>query len=66
MTIPPSWRDLPRWQAIVAQLVNPILQGYPFKLLDSDPADVTEGFSYYNSTTKKVRTFDGTMWHDHW
>lgn len=64
--IPPGWRDLTRWQAIVAQFVNPILQGYPYKMLETDPSDVDEGFTYFNTTTKKVRTFDGTAWRDHW
>lgn len=64
--IPPSWRNMADWQALVARFVNPLLQGYPFKSLDADPDDVKAGFTYFNTTTKKVRTFDGAAWRDHW
>jgi hypothetical protein len=64
--IPSSWRDLTRWQAIVAQFVNPILRGYPFKSLDTDPGNVEAGYTYFNTTSGKVRTWDGAAWNDHW
>lgn len=64
--IPSNWRDMGRWQALVAQFVNPLLQGYPFKSLDTDPSDVEPGFTYFNTTSAVVRTWDGTTWNNHW
>ena len=62
--IPPSLSSVPEWQRIVANAVNPMLQGYPFLNLDSDPGSVNAGFVYYNTTTNKLRCFDGTLWND--
>lgn len=64
--IPTAWASIPDWMRQVALKVNPLLQGYPFMQLDADPASPTEGFTYYNRTTHKVRTFDGTNWQNHW
>ncbi|WP_372732228.1 hypothetical protein [Novosphingobium sp.] len=30
------------------------------------PASPVEGETYYDSGTKKVRTWDGTAWQNHW
>jgi hypothetical protein len=27
---------------------------------------ITEGYTYYDKSLKKVRTWDGTSWKDHW
>lgn len=64
--IPASWASIQDWMRMVALQVNPVLQGYPYMQLEADPASPTEGFTYYNRTSHKVRTFDGTIWRDHW
>jgi hypothetical protein len=30
------------------------------------PSGVSEGYTYYDSSLKKVRTWDGTSWQNHW
>lgn len=66
MTVPSQWASLPDWMRIVAVKVNRLLQGYPYLQLDSDPASPTESFTYYNTTSHKVRTWDGSAWNNHW
>lgn len=53
------------WARRVRLILNPIAQGYPFQQLDADPAGVSAGFTYYNTATNKVRTWDGTIWNNH-
>lgn len=64
--IPSSWGSVPDWMRMVALKVNPMLQGYPFMQLDSDPASPTAGFTYFNTDTGKVRTWTGAAWADHY
>lgn len=68
MTVPAQWASLPDWQRMVAQDLNPITQGFPYLQLSSDPASPTAGFTYYNTTTGRVRTYDGVAaaWKDHY
>lgn len=47
---------------MVATALNPILQGRPFMELDADPAAPTRGFTYFNTSTGKVRLWDGSSW----
>lgn len=32
----------------------------------AEPVTPVEGMTYYDSTSNKVRTYDGTIWNDHW
>ena len=64
--IPASWSSVQDWMRMVALQVNPVLQGYPYMQLDAAPDSPTEGFTYYDRALKKVRTFDGTNWQNHW
>jgi hypothetical protein len=32
----------------------------------SEPASPTEGLTYYDGTTHKLRVYDGTQWQDAW
>ncbi len=50
------------WARRVVLALNPVTQGYPFPFLDADPADVSEGFAYFNTVSKTVRMFNGTIW----
>lgn len=50
------------WARRVRLTLNPIVQGYPFPFLDADPADVGEGFTYFNTVSKTTRQFNGTTW----
>jgi hypothetical protein len=64
--IPPYSPSLPDWQRQVALSVNPVLQGYPFPTLDTAPANVDAGYTYFDSVLLKVRTWDGSAWNNHW
>jgi len=64
--IPAIWKSVPDWMRMVATAVNPLLQGYPFMELESDPASPQRGFTYFNTTSNKVRTWDGSAWNNHW
>jgi len=64
--IPSFLSSLPDWMRIVSTQVNPVLQGYPFMSLETDPADPMPGFTYYNSVAGVVRTWDGSAWNDHY
>ena len=66
MSIPSQWGSIPDWMRIVARDLNPIVEGYPFMSLDSDPASPTAGFTYFNTGTGKVRTWTGSAWADHY
>lgn len=66
MTIPSYLASMPDWMRIVSAQVNPVLNGYPYIQLDADPAAPLPGFTYYNSTTGKVRTWDGSAWNNHY
>jgi hypothetical protein len=60
------------WPRRVATAINSLTnrfsrgRSFPFDDLDADPASPGEGQTYYNTTTHKVRTFDGTVWYDLW
>ena len=59
-----STRDWPRK---VAQAVNKLLRGSQgFERLSAAPAEPFEGQSYYDDTDHMARTWDGTIWRDHW
>lgn len=64
--IPAIWKSVPDWMRMVAVAVNPLLQGYPFMELEADPASPRRGFTYFNTTSGKVRTWNGSMWKDHY
>lgn len=64
--IPPSLGNIAEWQRLVALAVNPALQGYPFPELDTAPSDVRDGYTYFDSTLGKVRTWAGGVWNDHY
>lgn len=50
------------WARRVRLALNPIVQGYPLPFLDADPADVGEGYLYFNTVSKTVRFYNGTVW----
>lgn len=66
--IPSASASFPRFQQIVAREINPVLEGYPFIPLATDPASPRGGFTYYNTTTGKVRSYNGVTaaWADHY
>lgn len=53
---------LMEWARRVRISLNILTSGYPFMSLDADPASVAEGFAYYNTVSKTVRVFNGTIW----
>ena len=64
--IPSAWSSVKDWMRMVATAVNPLLQGYPFMELETDPPSPRRGFTYLNTTTGKVRTWDGLAWNNHY
>jgi len=63
--IPLSSKE-PDWAAKVAVALNMIQRGYPYLQLDAEPSDVREGFTFFDTTAHKVKTWDGTTWQAHW
>jgi hypothetical protein len=55
-----------RFGSAINHLLNRVAGGYPFPHLDADPSEVNAGYTYYNTTTNKVRTWDGSAWNNHW
>ena len=37
---------------------------HPFQSLAAAPVSPTEGQTYFDTVTKKARTYDGTIWND--
>lgn len=66
MSIPSFLASMPDWMRIVAAQVNPMLNGYPYIQLDSEPASPSAGFTYFDTGTGKVRTYDGSAWNNHY
>jgi hypothetical protein len=64
--IPSKWSSVPDWMRIVAQEVNSRISGYPFPSFASAPSNVNAGFTYYDTTLNKVRTWDGSTFQNHW
>lgn len=71
MTVPVDAKRLD-WPRLVANAINRIdalltrRGAYPFEPLATEPADPEEGRAYFDTTTKKLRVFDGTAWQDAW
>ena len=63
--IPSKWASIPDWMRIVAQEVNQRIGGYPFPSLDTAPTNVNPGYTYYDTTLNKVRTWDGAAFQNH-
>jgi hypothetical protein len=57
----------PQWVRAVALALNKIIGGYPYPFYEADPpiSGLKEGFTYWNTTTHKPRSFDGTVFVDH-
>lgn len=55
--------DGPEWRRRVALAVNTLLNGNKRATAPESPA---EGDSYYDTALHKQRTFDGSLWRDHW
>lgn len=64
LELPVDFIDIKDWVRKAADRVNPLIRGYPFPTLDSEPSDVLAGYTYFDDTLKKVRTYDGTIWQD--
>lgn len=58
------------WPRVVAGAVNALIRAFnagttTYKPMN-EPSDPAEGLTYMDSTTHKLRTYDGTAWQDHW
>lgn len=63
--LPPTAASVPEWIRNAANVLNPVANGYPFPRLDTAPANVEAGFTYYDTTLNKVRTWDGSTFQNH-
>lgn len=56
------------WPRKVANAINALLRrrSSPFDMFAAEPTDPTEGMTYYDTTTHKLRVYDGTIWQDGW
>lgn len=50
----------------VSVMSGAIENGLDFRQSEAAPSSATEGYSYYDTTIRKVRTWDGSDWKDHW
>jgi hypothetical protein len=64
--IPFAWSSVTDWMRIVAGEVNPRIGGYPFPEFATAPAGTERGFTYFDTTLSRVRTWDGSAWQNHW
>lgn len=76
MTPLPESANRPDWFRLASQRVNGLLnrvaglEAHTVTAItftpSAAPASPTEGMTYMDSTTHKLRTYDGTVWNDHW
>lgn len=65
-TIPETYLNKD-WPRKVAQAVNRLLRGpQGFERLNTAPTEPFEGQSYYDMVLHISRTWDGTVWQNHW
>lgn len=51
---------------MVAEVVNPRANGYPFPSLDTAPTGVNDGYTYFDTALGKVRTWAAGVWNNHY
>jgi hypothetical protein len=62
----PETNNRADWPRLVAHAVNRMTKGARgFERLDAAPLVPVAGRTYYDTTINKVRTFDGTVWQNH-
>lgn len=66
MPLPSPSYNQHEWNRLAKQLIDPRISGYPFPPFDTAPSGVNAGFTYFDTATTKVRTWDGSAWQDHW
>lgn len=54
---------MPGWQRLVAQYLNPVLQGFPFTRMDSAPSPAADWQGYLDDVKGAIGLFDGADWH---
>lgn len=64
---PTSGANLGEWIRKAAAAINALIsRPSGFDNFDADPADPKPGRTYFNTTTNKARTWDGSIWNDLW
>jgi hypothetical protein len=63
--IPQSASSDAEWRRKVANAVNNRINGYPFPSFEAEPPAPSPGYTYYDTTLEKVRTFAAGIWNDH-
>lgn len=59
--------NVPRWIRSAALAINSLIRPTSmFFAPGAEPPDPTEGQTYYDATTHKLRTYDGSAWQDCW
>jgi len=68
LRVPVIAPNMPEWVRKVAAAANQLMNGNlnAKPRLASAPDPAVEGDSYYDLTLHKERTYDGTVWRDHW
>lgn len=70
MTLPVTTHDIKDWVRRAAKIVNTLSEtnnsGQCIFTAQSEPTSPVAGQTYFDSTTDKLRTYDGTVWQDHW
>lgn len=64
--IPARWHNVEDWMRMVAEVVNPRANGYPFPSLDTAPTGVNDGYTYFDTALGKVRTWAAGVWNNHY
>jgi hypothetical protein len=66
--LPPTASNMAEWVRKVSAAVNTLLRARetPFLELDTAPTNPGRGQAYYDTTTNKVRIWNGSAWNDLW
>jgi len=68
MSLPNPNYTQSEWNREAKRQLDPLISGYPFPTLAADPitANLRAGYTYFNSVSTKVRTWDGALWQIHY
>lgn len=68
LRLPVVATDMRDWVRKTATVVNALLNGNisPFVKLAVEPPAPIAGDSYFDTALNVVRTYDGTIWRNHW
>lgn len=63
LRVPVTFANVTEWARKIANAVNALIDGQgQFTRLDADPSNPNPGYTYYNTSTNKLRLWDGSTW----